>query len=108
MTISRMQQPRQQYGLGSIVKKAVRGVSKGIKKFAKSDLGKIALMGATAFGIPGTQFGGLLGRAGFGGAAPSIFGKSGGISALFSKGATHPFSEAVKSMGKGLGKDKVA
>jgi len=108
MTISRMQQPRQQYGLGSIVKKAVKGVSKGIKKFAKSDLGKIALIGATAFGIPGTQFGGLLGRAGFGGAAPSIFGKSGGINALFSKGATHPFSEAVKSMGKGLGKDKVA
>ncbi len=103
-----MQQPRQQYGLGSIVKKAVKGVSKGIKKFAKSDLGKIALIGATAFGIPGTQFGGLLGRASFGGAAPSIFGKSGGISALFSKGTTHPFSEAVKSMGKGLGRDKVA
>ncbi len=97
-----MQQPRQQYGLGSFVKKAVKGVSKGIKKFAKSDLGKIALIGATAFGIPGTQFGGLLGRASFGGAAPSIFGKSGGISALFSKGTTHPFSKAVKSMGKGL------
>ena len=32
MAISRMQQPRQQYGLGSIVKKAVRGVKKIAKK----------------------------------------------------------------------------
>ena len=36
MAISRMQQPRQQYGLGSIVKKAVRGV----KKIVKSPIGK--------------------------------------------------------------------
>ena len=39
MAISRMQQPRQMYGLGSIVKKAVRGV----KKVAKSPLGKAAI-----------------------------------------------------------------
>jgi len=47
MAISRMQQPRQQYGLGSIVKgvkKAVKGVTKGVKKFAKSDLGKAAML----------------------------------------------------------------
>ena len=36
-----MQQPRQQYGLGSLVKKAVRGV----KKIAKSPVGKAALIG---------------------------------------------------------------
>ena len=31
MAISRMQEPRQLYGLGSLVKKAVRGVKKIIK-----------------------------------------------------------------------------
>ena len=77
-----MQEPRQMYGLGSIVKKAVRGV----KKIAKSPLGKVALGGALAFGLPGTQFGGLLGRASFGGPASSIFGKSGGVGALFNSG----------------------
>jgi len=40
-------EPRQEYGLGSIVKsvkKAVSGAAKGIKSFAKSDLGKAALL----------------------------------------------------------------
>ena len=73
MAISRMQEPRQMYGLGSIVKKAVRGV----KKIAKSPIGKIALGGALAFGIPGTGIGGLFGRAGFGGAATGLFGQQG-------------------------------
>ena len=68
-----MQQPRQMYGLGSIVKKAVRGV----KKIVKSPLGKVALGGALAFGIPGTGIGGLFGRAGFGGAAKGLFGQQG-------------------------------
>ena len=36
-----MQEPRQLYGLGSIVKKAVRGV----KKIVKSPIGKVALLG---------------------------------------------------------------
>jgi hypothetical protein len=49
MTISRMQQPRQMYGLGSLVKKAV----KGVKSFVKSDLGKVALLTAGAFGLAG-------------------------------------------------------
>jgi hypothetical protein len=40
MAISRMQQPRQMYGLGSLVKKAV----KGVKSFVKSDLGKAAVL----------------------------------------------------------------
>ena len=47
MAISRMQQPRQQYGLGSIVKgvkKAVKGVAKGIKTAAKSPIGKAAML----------------------------------------------------------------
>ena len=36
MTISRMQQPRQLYGLGSLVKK----ITKPIKKIVKSPIGK--------------------------------------------------------------------
>ena len=43
-----MQQPRQQYGLGSLVKKAF----KGIKKIVKSPIGKAALLGAGAYFAP--------------------------------------------------------
>jgi hypothetical protein len=99
MAISRMQEPRQLYGLGSIVKKAVRGV----KKIAKSPLGKVALGGALAFGLPGTQFGGLLGRASFGGPASSIFGKSGGVGALFNQGRS---ALANRFAPKAIGVDK--
>jgi hypothetical protein len=60
MAISRMQEPRQLYGLGSIVKKAVRGV----KKIAKSPIGKAALLyagtaglGALGAGSAGSGFG---------------------------------------------------
>ena len=54
MAISRMQEPRQLYGLGSIVKKAVRGV----KKIVKSPLGKAAIIGGLGmipFGAPGAK-----------------------------------------------------
>ena len=47
MPISRMQQPRQLYGLGSLVKsvtKAVKGVAKGVKDVAKSPIGKAAML----------------------------------------------------------------
>ncbi len=63
MAISRMQQPRQMYGLGSLVKKAVRGV----KKIVKSPLGKAALgigLGMYAGGL------GPFGAAGRFGTAP--------------------------------------
>src|SRR6056300_634658 len=76
MTISRMQQPRQMYGLGSLVKsvgKAVKGAVSGVKDLVKSDVGKALGIAALGFGIPGTQFGGLFGRA----SVPSIFGKYG-------------------------------
>jgi hypothetical protein len=49
MAISRMQQPRQMYGLGSLVKKAV----KGVKSFVKSDLGKAAALYFAPALIPG-------------------------------------------------------
>jgi hypothetical protein len=41
MTISSAQQPRQEYGFGSFVKK----ITRPIKKIAKSPLGKAALIG---------------------------------------------------------------
>ena len=48
-----MQQPRQMYGLGSLVKKAVKGVTGAVKNIAKSDLGKSALLAAGAYGLGG-------------------------------------------------------
>jgi hypothetical protein len=95
MTISRMQQPRQMYGLGSFVKKAV----KGVKDFVKSDAGKALGLAALSFGIPGTQFGGLFGRAGFGGAATGLFGKQG-------IGATLGAIPGASSVSKFLGGEK--
>ena len=41
MTISRSQQPRQMYGLGSLVK----SVKKAVKNVVKSPLGKAAILG---------------------------------------------------------------
>ena len=73
MAISRMLQPRQQYGLGSFVKK----IGRGVKKFVKSPLGKAALIGLAGFGMPGTSFGGLFGRAGIGGKAMGMLGHEG-------------------------------
>jgi hypothetical protein len=68
-----LEEPRQGYFLGKIVKKAKKAVSKVVK----SPLGKAALLGAVGFGIPGTTFGGLFGRAGLGGAAKGLFGTQG-------------------------------
>jgi hypothetical protein len=88
--------PRQEYGLGSIVKsvkKAVSGAAKGIKSFAKSDLGKAALIGAAGFGIPGTSFGGLFGKAGIG---PTFSGLPGAST-------VSNFLKGDKTLGKTLG-----
>ena len=77
-----LEDERQGYFLGKLVKK----ITKPIKKIVKSPLGKTALLAAAGFGIPGTSFGGLFGRAAFGKAAPGIFGNTGGISALLGSG----------------------
>ena len=63
-----MQEPRQMYGLGSLVKKAVRGV----KKIIKSPIGKAAIIGAGIYGLGAIGPGGfskarLLSRIGLGG-----------------------------------------
>ena len=49
MTISRMQQPRQMYGLGSLVK----SITKGVKKIVKSPIGKAAALYFAPALIPG-------------------------------------------------------
>ena len=57
--------PRQSYflgGIGDAIKDTVKGVAKGISGLIKSPMGKAALIGGGLFGIPGTQFGGLLGK----------------------------------------------
>ena len=70
-------------GIADAAKKAVKKVTRGFKKVAKSPLGKAALLGAVGFGIPGTGFGGLFGRASFGGPALGKFGKFGIGQTLF-------------------------
>ena len=52
MTISSAQQPRQEYGFGSFVKK----ITRPIKKIAKSPLGKAALIGGGLYGLGGAGF----------------------------------------------------
>jgi len=105
MTISRMQQPRQLYGLGSLVK----SVKKAVKKVAKSDLGKAALIAGVGFGVPGTTFGGLFGRAGFGGAATGLFGKQGiaaTLPSIFGVPMGPPGTGSPSLFGKILGSKK--
>ncbi len=85
--------PRQGALLGGL-KKAVKGVAKGIGSVLKSDLGKAALLGVGAFGIPGTSFGGLLGR-GQGSFLSNLFsGKATGLKELLG---------GEKTLGKTLG-----
>ena len=108
--------PRQMYGLGSLVKsvkKGVKGVVSGIKDFAKSDLGKAALLiggGMYAGGLgpfkTGSQlFGGALSRipgAGFASGIPSLI--SGGLDSLGLKvpaGEKPTFGQFAKVFGLG-------
>jgi len=75
MTISRMQEPRQLYGLGSLVKK----ITKPIKKIVKSPIGKAALGAAAIYGL-----GGGFGAGGF------KAGNIPGIGRFFTRGAGAP------------------
>jgi hypothetical protein len=84
---------RQQYGLGSFVKKAVKGVTGAVKKIAKSDLGKAALLAAGAYYAP-AMFGGTVG---FGPA--STYGSF--ARGLMSPGLIGPMTKAG-SLGRGI------
>ena len=81
--------------MGSIVRK----ITKPIKKIAKSPVGKAALIGAIGFGIPGTQIGGLFGRAKMFGPAQGLFGTK-GIGPLLS--GINPFAAGSVGVPKNL------
>jgi len=113
LPVNDMMVPRGQYGLGSLVKSVKKTVKKGVDAvtdFAKSDIGKAALMAAVSFGVPGTQFGGLFGRASFGGPAMGLFGQQGigatlsaaGSSLFGPKGAGKFLYSPVQGSGKGI------
>jgi len=86
-----MQEPRQLYGLGSLVKgikNAVSGAFKGIKKVAKSPIGKAAMLyfapmalGQSAAGLGGYKglFSSLMGGSSLGLSPGALGGKSPGI-----------------------------
>jgi len=87
MAISRMQQPRQLYGLGSLVK----SIGKTVKKVVKSPIGKAALIGLGGAGLMGMgPFSGLgalgskIGGALFGGAGIGPAGKFGTTKGILS------------------------
>ena len=96
-------------------KKLVKGATKTVKKIASSDVGKAALIGAAAFGIPGTSMGGIFGRSSFmlpaGGSAPGIFG-FGGIGNALAAGKSKFFPKLslsdsmLNSVTEGLSKNK--
>lgn len=98
MTISRMQEPRQLYGLGSLVKK----ITKPIKKIVKSPIGKAALGAAAIYGL-----GGGFGAGGFkAGNIPGIgrfFSRGRDLSTAFSgKAPTGIFSRILGGAKKGF------
>jgi hypothetical protein len=74
MAISRMQEPRQLYGLGSLVKK----ITRPIKKIVKSPIGKIGLMALGGYGL-----GGGFGAGGF--KFGNLLSKGKGLASMFSK-----------------------
>jgi len=76
--IMSLQEPRQGYFVGKLVKKA----KKVVKKVVKSPIGKAAILAGLTFGIPGTGFGGLAGG-------------GGGLGSFFGKGSLNPFLRKV-------------
>ena len=47
---------RQHYGLGSLVRKAIKAVTRPVKQIMKSPIGKAALLGATMYGLGGGTY----------------------------------------------------
>ena len=89
-------EPRQAYGLGSIVKKATRA----IKKVAKSDIGKLALLYAGTAGLASLGAGGGFGSLfQLGTYAPSAVGANIATSFGRLKGASLFKNAAVKDLG---------
>ena len=82
--IMSLENPRQGYFLGKLVKKAKRAV----KKVVKSPIGKAAILGGLTFGVPGTGFKGFLGS-------------KGSIGSFFGKGSFNPLKAIVEKRGFG-------
>ncbi len=95
MAISRMQEPRQLYGLGSLVKKAVRGV----KKLVKSPLGKAAVIGGLGMIPFGASNASLFSRLGT--AMPGLFANP-TTSMMKQQGFTKGFFPSMFDKFKGL------
>jgi len=94
MAISRGQQPRQLYGLGSLVKSVTKGVKSAVKGVAKT-VKKNPMLALAAFNFAPMLAGGkpFLGLGGLKGSMGTLFGGA----------ATHPFAAGAKSMGnKGI------
>ena len=81
--IMSLENPRQGYFLGKLVRKAKNVV----KKVVKSPIGKAAILGGLTFGIPGTQFGGLAGGKGLAGLKGNLFGKAISMGGNLGRGA---------------------
>ena len=88
--IMSLEDPRQGYFLGKLVRKA----KKAVKKVVKSPIGKAAILGGLTFGVPGTGFKGFLGARKGGGLGSiikrSLFGTSGKFLGPASKGFMSP------------------
>ena len=96
MAISRMQEPRQLYGLGSLVRKITRPIKKavkGVSKIAKSPLGKAAILaGLGAYGFGAGPFQGMRGS----GFLTNLFTGGGGGGGGFGQGISrflNPFNK---------------
>ena len=119
MAISRMQEPRQLYGLGSLVRKITRPIKKavkGVKKVANSPIGRLALLyaggaalgGSTALGGAGGSFFSRLANPGNLANLSNVFGNKAlglkGISGVGGEGIGrffNPFNKANPLLFKG-------
>jgi len=97
--IMSLEDPRQGYFLGKLVRKA----KKAVKKVIKSPIGKAAILGGLTFGIPGTQFGGFAGKGALGGLKGKLFGTPGYFnvgSALHGSGVGKSIASTSGILGK--------
>jgi hypothetical protein len=79
------------------LKKVFKKAKKAVKKVVKSPLGKAAILGALTFGVPGTQFGGFMGKGALGGLKAKLFGTAASKAAgpfSYLQGGT-PFSKGI-------------
>jgi len=69
------------------IKKIFKKAKRAVKKVVKSPIGKAAILAGLTFGVPGTSFGGLMGK--------------GTLGSFFGKGSLNPFMAKGKFSGLG-------